>query len=99
MQYQYAQLPAADYADVVVCGGGTAGVFAAIAAAREGRDVLIIEQLGMLGGSATAALVTPVMYSGIEGDPPSSSISDLVRDRLIARRVQARIAACLTLWR
>ncbi|HHX20921.1 MAG TPA: FAD-dependent oxidoreductase [Clostridiales bacterium] len=85
MQNRYAQLPVADHADVVVCGGGTAGVFAAIAAAREGRDVLIIEQLGMLGGSATAGLVTPVMYSGIEGDPPSSSISDQVHDRLIAR--------------
>lgn len=85
MQDLYMQLPVADHADVVVCGGGAAGAFAAIAAAREGKDVLLIEQLGMLGGSATAALVTPVMHSGIDGDPPCSSISDQVRDRLYAR--------------
>ncbi|MGI6726379.1 MAG: FAD-dependent oxidoreductase [Christensenellales bacterium] len=85
MQHLYAQLPVADRAEIVVCGGGTAGAFAAISAAREGCEVLLVEQLGMLGGSATAALVTPVMHSGIEGDPPCSYISDLVRDRLLAR--------------
>lgn len=85
MQHIYAQLPVADRAEVVVCGGGTAGAFAAIAAAREGREALLVEQLGMLGGSATAALVTPVMHSGIGGDPPCSYLSDLVRDRLLAR--------------
>lgn len=85
MQDLYQQLPLAHHAQVVVCGGGTAGAFAAIAASREGRSVLLAEQLGMLGGSATAALVTPVMHSGIPGDPPCSSISDLVRDRLVSR--------------
>ena len=85
MQHIYTQLPVADRAEVVVCGGGTAGTFAAIAAAREGREALLVEQLGMLGGSATAALVTPVMHSGIGGDPPCSYLSDLVRDRLLAR--------------
>lgn len=32
-------------AEVVVCGGGTAGAFAAIAAAREGAGVLLIEAM------------------------------------------------------
>ena len=32
-------------AEVVVCGGGTAGAFAAIAAAREGAGVLLIEAI------------------------------------------------------
>lgn len=47
--------------DVIVCGGGTAGSVAGIAAARLGARTLIIEQFGFLGGSQTAALVVPMM--------------------------------------
>ena len=36
--------------DVIVCGGGTSGVAAAIAAAREGASTLLIERVGSLGG-------------------------------------------------
>ena len=35
--------------DVAVIGGGAAGIMAAIAAAEEGKDVLIIEKNKMLG--------------------------------------------------
>ena len=44
-------------ADVVVMGGGPAGVTAAIAAARLGADVILIERWGHLGGQATGGLV------------------------------------------
>ena len=47
--------------DVVVIGGGPAGVCSAIAAARKGVKVLLVESTGMLGGMATAALVGPFM--------------------------------------
>ena len=47
--------------DVVVAGGGLAGVFAAISAAREGMKVLIVEKCGFLGGMATSGLVFPFM--------------------------------------
>ena len=46
--------------DVVVCGGGPAGVFAALAAAKGGAKVAIVEQYGFLGGMATAGLVMPL---------------------------------------
>ena len=38
--------------DVVVCGGGTGGVFAAIAAARAGAKTALIESKGYVGGIA-----------------------------------------------
>lgn len=47
--------------DVIVAGGGLSGVAAAVAAAREGRSVLLLEKYGFLGGMATNALVNPFM--------------------------------------
>lgn len=43
--------------DVVVCGGGVTGAMAAVAAARAGAQVLLIERYGFLGGAATAGAV------------------------------------------
>nr|HPK17142.1 FAD-dependent oxidoreductase [Clostridia bacterium] len=42
--------------DVVVAGGGTAGVSAAIAAARGGAKTLVVEQYGHLGGTAVGGI-------------------------------------------
>ena len=47
-------VPVYDEVDVLVCGGGPAGFCAAIAAARAGASVLLIEQTNCLGGIATA---------------------------------------------
>lgn len=44
-------------ADVTVIGGGTAGVFAAIAAARSGANTILVEKNSMLGGTVTVAAV------------------------------------------
>ncbi len=44
--------------DVLVCGGGPAGVAAACAAARGGANTLLIERWPFVGGMGTAALVT-----------------------------------------
>ena len=44
-------------ADVVICGGGPAGVGAAIGAARLGKSALILEQTGCLGGLGTSGMV------------------------------------------
>jgi len=42
---------------VLVVGGGSAGVSAAVAAAREGADVMLVERYGQLGGLATGGLI------------------------------------------
>mgnify|MGYP003300092079 CR=1 FL=1 len=44
--------------DIAVCGGGFAGVSAALAAAREGKKVVLFEKEYMLGGLGTAGLIT-----------------------------------------
>ena len=49
--------------DLVVAGGGMAGVSAAVSAARHGLRVLIVEQSSMLGGLGTSGLMTMVMTS------------------------------------
>ena len=49
------------YFDLVVVGGGQAGCAAALAGARGGLSVLLIEAAGALGGSAVNCLVTPFM--------------------------------------
>ena len=50
--------------DVVVVGGGTAGVAAAYTAAKNGLKTLLVEKKIHLGGSITSGLVLPVMNSG-----------------------------------
>ena len=47
--------------DVLVVGGGPAGIGAALGAAQAGADVILAERYGFLGGNATAALVMPLM--------------------------------------
>jgi len=57
---QIRDIPVIASYDVVVCGGGPSGFIAAIAAARGGAKVALIERYGFLGGMATASLVAPI---------------------------------------
>ena len=52
------QLEIREHCGVLVCGGGVAGISAALAAAREGADVLLLEREWLLGGLATLGIVT-----------------------------------------
>jgi ribulose 1,5-bisphosphate synthetase/thiazole synthase len=52
------EIPVIAEVDVLVSGGGPAGLGAAIAAAREGASTLLIERNSFLGGAATANLMT-----------------------------------------
>lgn len=48
--------------DVVVVGGGPAGIGAAVGAARQGAEVMLIEKRGFLGGNITACYVEHCNY-------------------------------------
>ena len=47
-----------DSCDVLVCGGGFGGISAALAAARLGKRVILLEKQYILGGLGTAGLIT-----------------------------------------
>jgi len=49
-----------DY-DVVVAGGGPAGICAAVSAARMGVSVLLVERHGVLGGNLTMGNISPIL--------------------------------------
>lgn len=78
-----------DTYDFVVCGGGVAGFAAAVAAARKGLKVALIEKNGFLGGVATAAGVNQLL-GGRKLDAEGrhvrvvGGIFDELTDRLIA---------------
>ena len=53
-------VPVIDEMDVIVVGGGTAGIAAAAGAARAGGSTLLVERFGALGGQMTLGNVTMI---------------------------------------
>ena len=73
--------------DVLVLGGGPAGVCAAISAARNGAKTMVVEQSGMLGGMATQGLVGPFMtcYDKAGEKMIIRGLFEEIVERLVAR--------------
>lgn len=76
--------PLAAQVDVLVVGGGPAGVGAALGAASQGAKTLLIERHGMLGGVWTAGLLNPLF------DPRKGWIVDRLIDGLQQRGAWVR---------
>lgn len=66
-------------ADVVVIGGGGAGVTAAMAAREAGKSVVVLEKLGILGGN-TAMSGGVMVRAKIDGDPDDTMTEDQLYD-------------------
>lgn len=64
-------LPITARVDVLVCGGGVAGIAAAVTAARAGAKTLLIERAGFLGGTATGSAMGLIVVpaSALAGFP------------------------------
>lgn len=72
--------------DVLVVGGGVAGVAAAIASARAGADTVIVEANAFFGGAATAAAVVQFMgWRNPRGTQVIAGIGQEIVDRAVAR--------------
>lgn len=74
-----------DHRGVVVVGGGPAGVAAAIACAREGAEVMLVERCGCLGGAATSSMVTPTGTVFCNDTQVIGGVFQQIVDRLVAR--------------
>ena len=78
------------HTDVVVLGGGSAGVAAAVAAARKGLQVILIERNSYLGGKATAAEVGTVcgLYKFNRNENPEFIVKGFAKE--FAETLQAK---------
>lgn len=77
------EIPVVRHVDVLVAGGGPAGLAAAIASARCGMKTLLIEKNGWLGGMATSGMVHPFMPCYAGDRPINKGIFWEVIERLV----------------
>lgn len=68
------------HTDLVVVGGGLAGVCAALAAARNGRRVVLLQDRSVLGGNASSEIRMHAVGADIHGRRPGARESGLIEE-------------------
>jgi len=86
--------PVAGKVDVLVAGGGPAGIAAALAAARQGARTLLVERYGYLGGMITGAYVVAILGVGDGHVSVARGIVDEIRERMGALGAAHPIGGC-----
>ena len=79
------ELSVAREADVIIVGGGPAGLAAAIASARSGAKTLLVERFGYLGGTATASLMACINGFRNQVEPDGTQTVRGVAEEIILR--------------
>ena len=72
--------------DVIVVGGGPAGIMAAMASAKLGADTLLIEKNGFLGGAATAACLGPISPFHYKDEQVIDGLPQQFMDRMVKEK-------------
>ena len=76
-------LPVARDVDVLVVGGGPAGLAAAVASGRAGARTVLVEQLGYLGGTATASLMACINGFRNQVEPASAQVVRGIAEEIV----------------
>lgn len=71
--------------DCIIGGAGSSGVVAAIAAARLGKKVLLIEKTALIGGTNILSLVSPLMTYHNQGKQVIGGIANEIVERLLKK--------------
>ncbi|MBQ4298780.1 MAG: FAD-dependent oxidoreductase, partial [Bacteroidales bacterium] len=81
------------HADFIVCGGGLAGVCAAVSAARHGVDVVLVQDRPVLGGNASSE-----MRMGIVGVKKADPMEAGILEELQLKNFYYNPLQRYTLW-
>ncbi|MHC4405017.1 MAG: FAD-dependent oxidoreductase, partial [Planctomycetota bacterium] len=79
------EVPVVEHSDVLVCGGGPAGVAAAIAAARAGAKTRLLEVNGCLGGVWTSGLLSWILDASNKTGLMQQMLAELKRRDAVAK--------------